>query len=66
MGLLRWITRQRAVRHKDGTWLQVASETVLKKAGTHPLGKYIDRRQATVAEWVVLRPILEVCDRDTV
>ena len=28
------------------------------------LGMYIDRRQATVAEWVALRPILEVCDKE--
>ena len=26
---------------------------------------YIDKRQATVAEWVALRPILGVCDRET-
>ena len=31
---------------------------VLEKAGTQPLGTYIDRRQTTVAEWVALRPIL--------
>ena len=38
---------------------------VLEKAGTHSLGTYIDRRQAPVAEWCALRPILKVCDRDT-
>ena len=47
------------------TWRQVSSETFLYKAGTQPLGNYIDRRQATVAEWVVLRNILEVYDTDT-
>ena len=40
-------------------------ETVLEKSGTHILGTYIDRRQAAVAESVMTRPILEVCDRDT-
>ena len=29
------------------------------------LGAYIDKRQATVAGWVALRPILEICDRGT-
>ena len=44
----------------------MAAEKVLEKAGTQSLGTYIDRRQATLAEWVTLRPILEVCDRETV
>ena len=43
------ITRQGAVRHKDGTWRQVSAETILEKAGTHPLCTYIGRRQSTVA-----------------
>ena len=29
------------------------------------LTKYVDRRQATVAEWVDLRPIFDVCVRET-
>ena len=65
VGLMWRITRQRAVRQKDGTWRQVEAETVLEKAETQPLETYIDRRQATVAEWVTLCPILEVCDRET-
>ena len=43
----------------------MSSEKVLERAGTHPLGTYIDRRQETVAEWVALHPILGVCDRET-
>ena len=65
MGLLHRITRQGAVRQKDGTWRQVEAETVLERAGTQPLGTHIGRRQATLAKWVMLSPILEVCDRDT-
>ena len=65
MGFLRQIMGQRAVRRKERNWRQVAAEKVLEKAGTHSLGAYTDRRQTTVAEWVELRPILEVCDRDT-
>ena len=56
--------RQGAVRQKDRTWRQVAVETVLEKAGTQTLETYIERRQAIVAEWVALRPILEVCDKE--
>ena len=40
-------------------------ETVLDKAGTHPLETYIERRQAKKGEWVALCPILEFCDRET-
>ena len=43
----------------------MAVETVLEKAGTQTLETYIERRQAIVAEWVALRPILEVCDIET-
>ena len=50
VGFLKQITGQREVRQKDGTWRCVTAEKVLKKAGTHYLGSYIDRRQATVAE----------------
>ena len=65
VGFLRRIMMQRAVRQKDETWRYVTAKTVLEKAETHPLGTYIDKRQATLAEWVTLRPILEVCDRET-
>ena len=43
----------------------MAADTVIEKAGTQILGTYIDRRQATVAEWVASLPILEVCERET-
>ena len=51
---LRQITGQRIVRQRDRTWRSVTSEKFLKKEVTHPLGAYIDKRQATVAEWVKL------------
>ena len=45
------------------TWINTAVERLLKEAGTHKLGTYIDGRNLAVAEWVALRPKLEVCDR---
>ena len=60
VGLLKQIMGQRSVRKRDGTWQCVEAEKVLKKAGTQSLGEYIDKQQATAAEWVELRPILEV------
>ena len=35
-------------------------------AGTKRLREYIENRQATVADWVALWPIFEVCAKDTV
>ena len=66
MGFLKQITGKRVVQKKDRTWRCVAAEKVLKKARTQSPGDYIDRRQATVAEWVTLHPILEVYDKETV
>ena len=65
VGFLRHITVQRVVQQKDRNWRRVSAEKVLKKSGTHSLGAYIERRQATVVEWVEFRPILEVYDKNT-
>ena len=37
------------------------AKTLLHGAGTQSLRTYMDRRQVTVAEWVDLRPVFEVC-----
>ena len=42
------------------TWKRVAEKKFLNEARTQSLGACIDKRQETVAEWVLLRPILEV------
>ena len=60
VGFLRQVTRL-----KDGSWQKVALDKVLREGGTQPLQTYIGRRQATVAEWVALRPIFEVCAKET-
>ena len=39
---------------------------VLQATETKPLRGYIDKRQATVAEWVALWPIFEVCAKEKV
>ena len=43
----------------------MTKEAVLQGAGTQSLGTYVDRRQTTVAEWVALRPVFDVCTRET-
>ena len=62
---LKQIMGQREVRQRDVTWRCVEAEKVLKKAITKSLGEYIDKRQAPVAEWVALQPILEICNNKT-
>ena len=65
MGFIRKMTGHMEKRQRDGTWRSEAVAKVLKEAGTKTLGAYIDKRQATVAEWVALRPILEIFYRET-
>ena len=65
IGFLRQVPDNKAKRQMDGTWRSVAAKRVLKEAVTQTLGTYIDKRQMTVAEWVALRPIIEICDRET-
>ena len=38
---------------------------MIQAAGAKHLWGYIDRRQATVAEWVYLRQIIKVCAKET-
>ena len=65
MGLLRQVTGQKAKRQRYKTWRGASSSRVLKDAGNQTLGTYIDKRQATVVYWVVLRLILNICNRET-
>ena len=48
----------------DGIWRRVVLESILKELSTQKLGTYIDKQQTTVADWVLLRPIYEVCGRE--
>ena len=65
MGFLRQVTRKKATRLRDESWRKVTAETFLQGAGTQPLQTYVDMIQATVVEWVALRPVFDVCVRGT-
>ena len=54
----------KAKRLREGSWRKLAADKVLQGAGTQPLQTYLDRRYATVAEWVALRPIFDVRARE--
>ena len=65
MGLLRQVTGNNARRKKDGSWRRAASGRVIQEVGMKPLQTYIDQRQATLSEWMDLRPIFEVWVKET-
>ena len=55
---------------KDGrlgyeTWQKEGADRVLQAAGTKHLWEYINKMKATVAEWVYLQQIFEVCAKET-
>ena len=65
MEFLRMITGKRVKQLEDGTWETPGAEGIQEVAGTPSARIYIERRQATVAQWVALRPLFEVCARET-
>ena len=65
VGFLRQVTGMKARRLGEKNWTKEGPDRVLQAAGTKSLREYIDKRQATVAEWVALRPIFEVCAKET-
>ena len=62
---LRHMIGKKKKWQRDWTWISEAAARVLNKAVTHTLGDYIDKRQETVVEWVALRTILDICNRET-
>ena len=65
VSFLRQFTRKQGTWWRVGSWRKVKAYAVLQGVGTHTLRKYVDRRQATVVEWVANRPIFGVCARET-
>ena len=65
VGFLWKVMGKMARREWGGTWSRAAAGIFLKESGIQTFGKYIDRRQMTVLEWLALRNIYEFCDRDT-
>ena len=65
VGLLRQVIKLKAKILRDGSWRKATANKVLQRAGTQPIRTYLDRRQATVAEWVALRHTFNVYARET-
>ena len=65
LGFLQLITGKKARQLGDGTWEMTGAEIVREAAGTQSARIYIEQRQATVAQWVALHPLCELCEGDT-
>ena len=61
---MQQVTKSKAKQLRDGPWRKASTNKVPQGADTRPLHTYLDRRQATVAEWGDLRPIFDVCTRE--
>ena len=48
----------------DGTCKIEVVWTLLKEAGNQRLGASIDKCQTAVADWLTLRPIYKVCNKE--
>ena len=62
---MQQVTKSKAKQLRDGPWRKASTNKVPQGADTRPLHTYLDRRQATVAHWGDLRPIFDVCTRET-
>ena len=47
-------------------WWKVAANKLPQGSGTQLIQTYLDIRQATVAEWMAIRHIFDVCAMETV
>ena len=62
---LKIIMAKRVKQLEDGTWKTPGAEDIREAAGNESAGIYVERQQTTVAQWVALRPLFEVCARET-
>ena len=60
-GFLLQIMGDQVRQQGDGSWETPAAEEVIQAAGMQSVDMYIGRLQATVAQWVDLQLLLEVC-----
>ena len=65
VGFLRQVAGMTDQKLGVNTWKKEVAERLLHETGKKLLREYIKRSQGTVADWVVLRPILEVCAEET-
>ena len=65
VGFLCHIMGKRVIRKDGGSWDTLASKELIWVVGIQSASTYIGLWRAKVAQWVVLRPLLEFCARET-
>ena len=50
---------------RGGSWDYSSLEEAIVEAGFEGIGTYFMRRQNTVAQYILTRPILDLCERST-
>ena len=65
VGFLQQVTGTKVRRLGEKTWTKKGPDRLLQAAGNKQVQEYIDKRQATLAEWVSLWPIFEVYAKET-
>ena len=61
----RRLTGKQAWQRTDGIWYYPSMEESLGEAGLEGIRKSITRRQNKAAQYIVTRPILDLCERAT-
>ena len=63
---LRQITGKQARRTVEGMWVTPKVEVVQESLGSQSVMAYIGRTHETVAQWMEMCPIFDVCVRETI
>ena len=61
-GAVRRITGRQPRRGRDGKWFYPSLEGAMKEAGLTDIQTSINRRQNTVAQYIAIRPLLDLCE----
>ena len=57
----RWITGRQTKQQSDGSWEYPPLEIDMQEAGLEDMGEYFPKRKNAVAQYILMRPILDLC-----
>ena len=57
----RWITRSNIRRKLDGVWEYPMMASAIEETGFEDIGVYIQKRQNTVAQYILTRLVMDLC-----
>ena len=61
MRVARYLSGKHIRPLEDGTWLYPVSEEILEETGLFPIETYIEKRRATIFEYISKQPIYNKC-----